>query len=65
MRGVDVKYAIHPVAGHMNELLDNANVPYEQLKEMNEINEEFKQDPSLTLRMTGEIAEDDRLYSSG
>jgi len=53
-KGVDVRYAIHPVAGrmpgHMNVLLAEADVPYTQLYEMDEINAEFpRTDVSLVV----------------
>jgi NAD(P) transhydrogenase subunit beta len=53
-KGIEVTYAIHPVAGrmpgHMNVLLAEANVPYPQLKEMDDANPEFpRTDVSLVI----------------
>jgi NAD(P) transhydrogenase subunit beta len=68
-RGVEVTYAIHPVAGrmpgHMNVLLAEANVPYPALKEMDEANAEFaRTDVSLVIGANDVVNPDARNNAS-
>ncbi len=68
-KGVEVTYAIHPVAGrmpgHMNVLLAEANVPYPALKEMDEANAEFpRTDVSLVIGANDVVNPDARNNSS-
>jgi NAD(P) transhydrogenase subunit beta len=57
--GVEVRFAIHPVAGrmpgHMNVLLAEANVPYEQLLDMDEINSDFPQTDVVLVRGANDV----------
>jgi NAD(P) transhydrogenase subunit beta len=62
-KGVEVKYAIHPVAGrmpgHMNVLLAEADVPYEQLIESDEINPDLPNTDVVVVIVVNPAAEDD------
>jgi NAD(P) transhydrogenase subunit beta len=68
-KGIDVSYAIHPVAGrmpgHMNVLLAEANVPYTQLKEMDEVNPEFSRTDVAVIVGANDVVNPDARTNQG
>jgi NAD(P) transhydrogenase subunit beta len=68
-KGVEVSYAIHPVAGrmpgHMNVLLAEANVPYPQLKEMDEANPEFSRTDVVLVVGANDVVNPDARNNEG
>ncbi len=67
--GVEVRFAIHPVAGrmpgHMNVLLAEANVPYEQLLDMDEINADFPQTDVVLVLGANDVVNPAARHDSG